>query len=120
MKKYIAGLMFFAASSAYAAPPEIEALNSLPNAAQLYLDYCLIGHHACVTVKAICYGQCGSQGTADAMGYGCSGDIEGFVPPGFHYAGWSAESYDGQRVSHGQATPGYDHAECHNPRWGLN
>lgn len=99
-----------------AAPPEIEHLNQLPNAGQLYLDYCAVGHHICVTVKAICYGQCCDQSQADDMGYGCSGDIDGIVPPGFHYAGWSCQIFDTGQTFKGLASQSYDHSKCNNPR----
>ncbi len=99
-----------------AAPPEIEAMNSFHGAAALYIDYCLVGRHVCVTVRAICYGDCGNQSEADAMGYGCSGDIAGAVPAGYHYAGWPAKRYDNGAVITGVPAPGYDHSNCHNPR----
>ena len=108
--------LLISAGTALAAPPEIEAMNNLPNAGQLYIDYCAIGHHGCVTVEAICYGQCCKQGEADSMGYGCSGDIRGIVPPGLHYAGWSCKTFDKGKVTSGEATKNYDHSECHNPR----
>ena len=94
------------------APPPIQAMNNLPNAAQLNLVYCSPGNLVCVTRKAICYGQCGDQGTADDMGYGCSGDIEGTVPYGFHYARWFAVAYDTGRKVGGFATKGYNTKGC--------
>jgi hypothetical protein len=98
------------------APAPIEAMNDLPNAAQLMLVYCSQDGKTCVTRRAICYGQCGDQYTADDMGYGCSGDIEGTVPPRFHYARWFAVDYATGKRYGGVATKGYDTRNCHNPR----
>ena len=98
------------------APPEIQALNDLPNAADLYLVYCSPFNIVCVTRRDICYGQCGNQESADATGYACVGDIEGDVPPGFHYARWfSIDYHSGKRIG-GLATKGYDTKDCHNRR----
>lgn len=104
-----------AAASAQA-PPQILAMDDLPNAGQLYLNYCVAGDHRCVGIKAICYGQCCDQATADQMGYGCSGNIEGHVPHGYHYAGWSCRTFDKGKQYNGLATKGYDKTGCHNPR----
>ena len=98
------------------APPEIADMNSLPNAAALSIVYCSHDGKACVTRRAICYGLCGDQSIADSMGYGCSGDLDGSVPPGFHYARWFAVAYDTKRLVGGYATKGYDTKNCHNPR----
>lgn len=113
---YATALAALLTHAAFAAPPQIEAMNNLYHAAKLYIDYCLVGHHGCITVEAICYGQCGNQVTADSMGYGCSGDIRGYIPPGFHYAGWSAKYYETGATISGDATLNFDHSYCHNPR----
>lgn len=97
-------------------PREVQAMNDLPNAGQLYLDYCFLGKSPCVTVKAICYGQCCSKSTADEMGYGCSGDVDGYIPPMFRYAKWSCEQFDGKKKTSGIADPKYSTNGCHNPR----
>ena len=76
------------------APPEVVNMNTLPNAGQLFIQYCLVGRSICVTRKAICYGQCCDQYEADSIGYACSGDIEGVVPWGFKYASWTCQPFN--------------------------
>lgn len=76
------------------APPEILKMDSLPNAGELLLRYCLIGNHLCVERSTSCHGQCCEQVTADAEGYGCSGDVYGSIPPGYRYAGWRCQMYE--------------------------
>ncbi len=98
------------------APPQVEAMNDLPNAAELHLVYCL-KDKVCVQRRAICYGQCGDQENGDEMGYGCSGNIVGTVPSGYKYTSWFAIDYEtGKRVS-GRATKNYHPwggaANCH-------
>jgi len=86
-------------SAAYAqdphsiAPPEILGMDRLPNAGQLLLRFCAIGSHLCVERSTSCHGQCCDQSMADSEGYGCSGNVYGLIPPGFHYAGWRCEMY---------------------------
>lgn len=75
------------------APNEILQMDTLPNAGELFVDYCLIGHHACVSLSTSCHGQCCDQSEADEIGYGCSGDVYGSIPPTHHYAGWSCKMY---------------------------
>lgn len=99
-----------------AVPPIIAQMDTLPGAGELKIDYCLVGHHGCVTVETSCHGSCCSQFEADEIGYGCSGDIYGVVPPLYHYAGWSCRTYDNGKMTMRDATPNYDRTNCHNPR----
>jgi hypothetical protein len=75
------------------APPEILQMDRLPNAGALLLRFCSIGNVDCVERSTSCHGQCCNQAVADAEGYGCSGDVYGGIPPGFHYSGWRCEMY---------------------------
>lgn len=115
-------LSLFTLAARAQAPPEVQAMNSLPNAGELYLLYCGSGDH-CVNLKAICYGQCCDQDVADEMGYGCFGDVEGRAPRGSHYAGWSCKDFDTGRTSRGKSTRDYDMRRysdsggCHNSRY---
>ena len=100
MRLLIVCAVVAAASSAYAAedlrgsaPADILELDTLPGAGELFLDYCLVGRHVCVTVSTSCHGQCCQQPEADDIGYGCSGDVYGVIPPIFHYAGWTCKPY---------------------------
>ena len=112
-------LAVMTAASSAQAPPQILDMQNLPNAGQLYLDYCGIGNpKPCVRVKAICYGQCCSQYDADDMGYGCSGDVERRVPRGYRYTGWSCTIFDSGKKITGKADPNYPTKGCHNPRFG--
>lgn len=97
-------------------PTHFIDMNNLPNAAQLYLVYCLHTNKPCVTVKSLCWGQCGNQQSADEMGYGCFGDVEGTIPHGYHYAKWYAVDFQSGRKVGGSADKGFDTRECHNPR----
>lgn len=76
------------------APPQILQMDSLPNAGALMLKFCAIGSHLCVERSTSCHGQCCSQVVADEEGYGCSGDVFGVIPPGYHYAGWRCQMYE--------------------------
>ncbi len=75
------------------APPAILQMDSLPNAGNLMLEFCLIGKHVCVERSTSCHGQCCNQSEADAIGYGCSGTVDGLVPPLFRYRGWHCQPY---------------------------
>ena len=55
----------------FTAPANVQAMNSLPNAAALFLMYCGLDNK-CETHKAVCFGQCGNQDMADDMGNKCS------------------------------------------------
>ena len=113
------GLILLTASAGWGqvpVPVQVQAMNDLPNAAQLNLVYCSSGNKVCVTRRAICYGQCGTQDEADEMGYGCSGDVEGRVPAGFHYARWVAFDYETGKITGGLATKGYSTKGCMNRR----
>lgn len=104
-------------TSTYAqAPQQVLQMNDLSNAGQLYLDYCAFGQSICITVKAICYGQCVDQSTADEMGYGCSGDVEGVIPYGFHYARWHGLIFGTKKKFSGKANKDYPRENCHNTR----
>lgn len=70
------------------APDPILRMDTLPNAGQLLLRFCDAGDHHCVERETSYHGQCCDQVIADAEGYGCSGDVYGGKPPGFHYSGW--------------------------------
>lgn len=100
------------------APPAILQMDAQPNAGQLFVRYCLLG--ACVDRSTSCHGDCCWQGEADAIGYGCSGDVYGIIPPGFHYAGWSCKPYGTPTYDmplKGEAGPKPKHPEqCNNLR----
>lgn len=102
------------------APPEILRMDNLPNAGELLLKFCALGSHFCVERSTSCHGQCCDQGMADAEGYGCSGDVYGIVPPGFHYAGWRCQMYGAPTIDiplSGDAGPTPEHPEqCTNRR----
>lgn len=112
----IVWMMIGMAAARGQAPREVLAMNELPNAGQLYLDYCFIGKGPCVTVKAICYGQCCAQDVADEMGYGCSGDVQGYIPHKFRYSAWSCTKFASNKKITGLADPKYPTKGCHNPR----
>lgn len=115
MLKLLAIAVVVLSGSAFGqAPQPIQDMNNLPNAAELHLIYCAIGNKVCVDLLAICYGQCGNQSEADDMGYGCSGDLRGYVPYGFHYAKWYAVDYATRRRVSGLATQGSK--DCTNHR----
>jgi hypothetical protein len=93
--KYIALIaLLFGTFAAAQAPPQIQQLNDLPNAGALFIRYCSPAGKACVTRRAICYGQCCDPFEADDMGYVCYGDIEGSVPRGYKYVGWFCQMYN--------------------------
>jgi len=75
------------------APPAILQMDSLPNAGELLLRFCMLGNHLCTEHSTSCHGQCCEQGIADAEGYGCSGNVFGLIPPMSHYAGWRCKMY---------------------------
>jgi hypothetical protein len=113
----VAKMVLFTSMFINQVPANVQAMNELSNAAELYLVYCSPRNKACVTRRAICYGQCGDQSTADEMGYGCSGDIEGHVPNGFRYARWFSAAYATGKTIGGLATKNYrspDHLACTN------
>lgn len=104
--------------SACAAPPQIEALNGLPNAGTLYVEYCSVDGGVCESHEAIAYGQVCDQAEADDMGYGCSGDIKGRVSPGMRYARWHCIPFDRPTYDmplRGEAGP-KPAGQCTNPR----
>lgn len=111
-----AAILFIVSPLLGQVPPQVLAMNDLPNAGQLYLNYCLAGDKPCVTVRAICYGQCCAQYEADDMGYGCSGDVDGYIPPRYRYTGWSCRMFDSGRKLTGKADPKYSTKGCHNRR----
>ncbi len=102
------------------APPEILQMDTLPNAGELIVNYCLIGSHICSEYTTSCHGQCCSQEEADSIGYGCSGDVYGSIPAGYHYAGWRCELYGTPTQSFPVTGPaGPEPAnikQCTNPR----
>jgi hypothetical protein len=75
------------------APPAILQMDSLPNAGELRVRYCLVGNHICTEHSTSCHGQCCSQYAADSIGYGCSGNVYGLISPLSHYAGWRCQMY---------------------------
>ena len=83
-------------------PDEILKMNDLPNAGSLYLKYCVV-HGPCIYRHAIAFGQVCDQGTADSMGYACTGDIEGRVPSGYRYAGWKCQIFESSKLLTGKS-----------------
>ena len=75
------------------APPAILQMDNLPNAGELLIRYCMLGDHLCVERSTSCHGQCCDQSEADSLGYNCSGNVFGVIPPGSHYAGWRCQMY---------------------------
>lgn len=75
------------------APSEILSMDALPNAGELKLYFCAVGSHLCIERSTSCHGQCCNARVADSEGYGCSGNVYGIIPPGFHYAGWRCQMY---------------------------
>jgi hypothetical protein len=73
---------------AAAQPAEVLAMRNLPGGGDLFIGYCLAGEHLCVERKAFAYGQTCDSGLARDMGNGESGEVDGWVPPLFHYAGF--------------------------------
>jgi hypothetical protein len=105
------------------APPEILNMDSLPNAGELFIRYCVsgfFGGQSCVERSTSCHGQCCSQGEADDIGYGCSGDVYGDIPSGAHYAGWTCKMYSTPVSTFPlEGKPGPEPSyikECRNPR----
>lgn len=74
----------------------MQQYQGMPNTGVLHLRYCLIGNHVCMGIVADAWGQVCDAGMARSMGHShefgwrgdIEGDIEGTVPPGYHYAGW--------------------------------
>jgi hypothetical protein len=126
MKLWLVAAVLIGISSAQAqdlhsiAPPAILQMDSLPNAGELYLRFCLVGNHICTEHGTSCHGQCCDQSMADSEGYGCSGDVFGVRIPGSHYAGWRCHMYSepvGAVPVEGPAGPTPEHIkECHNLR----
>jgi hypothetical protein len=102
------------------APSEILSMDSMPNAGELFVRYCMIGNHLCTVHSTSCHGQCCNQFEADDIGYGCSGDVFGLIPPGSHYAGWICKMYStpvSATPLEGSAGPEPSNIkQCTNPR----
>lgn len=94
------------------APPMILQMDSLPNAGQIFIQYCLLW--VCVERSTSCHGQCCFQEEADALGYGCSGDVYGHIPAWSHYAGWRCGP-SGEWKSAGPITTNIK--QCQKPRY---